>query len=97
MYGRRDSGVSMVPVIKDIIRVPKEPPQLLSHRHKAGKKRARSRSKALEDEENEEVMVYNPEEGWDDNTDPHGVVLDYVTHEEVRRSECRLFMRMYVH
>lgn len=29
--------------------------------------------------------MYNPEEGWDDETNPTGVVLDYVTREEVSR------------
>lgn len=29
--------------------------------------------------------VFNPEEGWDDDTDPMGVVLDYLTREEVAR------------
>lgn len=29
--------------------------------------------------------VYNPEEGWDDDTDPTGIVLDYVTKDEVSR------------
>ena len=32
-----------------------------------------------------EGAVYNPEEGWDDDTDPTGVVLDYLTREEVSR------------
>lgn len=71
----------------------KEPLRQLSHRHKAGQKRAQSCSKALEDEENKEVMIYDPEEGWDDSTETHGVVLDYDTQEEVRRSECCMFMR----
>ena len=30
-------------------------------------------------------QVYNPEEGWDDDTNPAGVVLNYITKEEVSR------------
>lgn len=82
VYGRRDSGTSMVPVIKDIIRLPKDIPEPLARRH--GRK-PRSQSKTLPDEENN-IVVANPEEGWDDQTDPHGIVLDYVTSSEVRRS-----------
>lgn len=36
------------------------------------------------------VTVLNPEEGWDDDTDPSGVVVDYTSKEEVSRR--RLFL-----
>ena len=85
VYGRRESGTSVVPVIKDIIRIPKEPARSLTT--KTVVKKGRARSKTIENDENLDVTVFNPEEGWDDNTDPHGVVLDFVSHEEVRRSE----------
>ncbi|KAI5116067.1 hypothetical protein M0805_005580 [Coniferiporia weirii] len=90
VYGRRDSGVSMVPVIKDIIRLPKEIPEPLAHSGRRSSK-PRSRSKPYGDaEENEEgeggeMIAFNPEEGWDDLMDPHGVVLDYQTGQEVQR------------
>lgn len=42
-------------------------------------------------EEEEEVVVFNPEEGWDDQTDPYGVVLDYGTSTEVQRSTFLIF------
>ena len=29
-----------------------------------------------------------PEDGWDDNTDPIGVVKDFLTNQEVNRREC---------
>ena len=36
-----------------------------------------------------EVTVFNPEEGWDDNTRQQGIVIDFITKEEVqRREEC---------
>ena len=87
-FGRRESGVSMVPVIKDIIRVPKEEPKKLG----AAKKRSTSakplsRSKTAQAEDDQEMIVFNPEEGWDDNTDPYGVVLEYQGDQEVSRSK----------
>ncbi|EJD02264.1 uncharacterized protein FOMMEDRAFT_86864 [Fomitiporia mediterranea MF3/22] len=84
VYGRRESGTSMVPVIKGIIRIPKEPTGPLGSK---GKRTRRSRSKAPQgdDEEEEDVVVFNPEEGWDDKTDPTGVVLDYHSGKEVQR------------
>ncbi|EGN95716.1 hypothetical protein SERLA73DRAFT_186900 [Serpula lacrymans var. lacrymans S7.3] len=69
-YGRRDSGVTLVPQIKEIIRVPKEPIVTLG---KVSKKRKRPSNPK------------NPEEGWDDNTETMGIVKDYVTGEEVER------------
>jgi len=32
-----------------------------------------------------EHVVVNDEAGWDENTDPHGIVVDFVTGEEVSR------------
>ncbi|KLO19245.1 hypothetical protein SCHPADRAFT_843935 [Schizopora paradoxa] len=81
VYGRRESGVSMVPVIKDIIRLPKDAPEPLVHKGRRSKPRSKTASQAPEPQ----VIIYNPEEGWDDATDPHGVVLDYVNREEVQR------------
>lgn len=80
----------MVPVIKDIIRLPKEDPEPLGVSARKRSKKPNSRIKA-EGEDRKEVMVFNPEEGWDDETDPHGIVMDYSTHDEVRRSEDFLF------
>lgn len=84
VYGRRETGTSMIPVIKDIIRIPKEAPQPLASKNKPRSKR-RSRSKTVQDED-QEALVFNPEEGWDDQTDPHGVVLDFHGGQEVQRS-----------
>jgi centromere protein C len=77
----------MVPVIKDIIRVPKEPPKALASKSSKRGRAPRSKSKQLdnENEDSREVVVYNPEEGWDDKTDPHGIVLDYISQLEVKR------------
>ncbi|THH12011.1 hypothetical protein EW145_g281 [Phellinidium pouzarii] len=88
VYGRRESGVSMVPVIKDIIRLPKEIAQPLTTVKRARSSKPRSRSKPKdngEDMQETEMVVFNPEDGWDDQTDPHGIVLDYQTGQEVQR------------
>ncbi|THH20901.1 hypothetical protein EW146_g546 [Bondarzewia mesenterica] len=83
VYGRRESGVSFVPSIKAIVRIPKEPPKPLGitgkkHRRLSG---PRSKSKTVD----EPVIAYNPEEGWDEKTEPNGNVLDWATGQEVMR------------
>lgn len=93
VYGRRDSGVSMVPVIKDIIRIPKEPSKPLGVKGTTRRHSRPPRSKREDDEtHDQEIMVLNPEEGWDDKTDPHGIVLDYVTQMEVKRRASAIFL-----
>ncbi|EIM89667.1 uncharacterized protein STEHIDRAFT_166024 [Stereum hirsutum FP-91666 SS1] len=83
VYGRRDSGVTLVPTIKDIIRIPKEPPQPLS---KAGRKRGGStRAKSKTADGGEVVTVWNPEEGWDDETEQNGIVLEWGSGVPVQR------------
>lgn len=88
VYGRRDSGTSMVPVIKDIIRLPKDEAETLASKKKRASSRARSRSRAVEGPEEQDVIVFNPEEGWDDATEAAGVVMDYFSKDEVSRSGC---------
>jgi centromere protein C len=79
VYGRRDSGkVTFVPTIKEIVRIPKDPPKPLGGPHKG--KRSTARSKTAES-----VSVNNPEEGWDDKTATNGVVIDWFTGNEVSR------------
>ncbi|KAG2146205.1 Mif2/CENP-C like-domain-containing protein [Suillus clintonianus] len=78
VYGRNDSGLILVPQIKEIIRIPQEPPKPLG---KAGKKRKRTgseRAKSI-------LEPVDPEEGWDDDTQESGVVIDYATEEPVLR------------
>ncbi|TFK46651.1 hypothetical protein OE88DRAFT_1707180 [Heliocybe sulcata] len=87
VYGRRENGVTFVPHIKEIIRLPKEPVKLLGAAgRKGGKRRAASRAKSgTAEPELEEVPNPNPEEGWDDQTDPKGMIVDYITRQEVER------------
>ncbi|KAG5634303.1 hypothetical protein DXG03_005985, partial [Asterophora parasitica] len=87
VYGRSQrpgTGVVLVPPIREIVRIPKEEPEPLGKRKRS---RARSKSKAPENEEVhiKIVPVDNPEEGWDKDTSPYGVVLDYETGVEVER------------
>ncbi|EPQ57776.1 hypothetical protein GLOTRDRAFT_136648 [Gloeophyllum trabeum ATCC 11539] len=88
VYGRRDSGVTYVPHIKEIIRLPKEPVQPLGKAGRKGRKKTREGSRAKTGTAEPEVEVVpapNPEEGWDDQTEPKGIILDYVTKQEVER------------
>jgi centromere protein C len=80
VYGRRDPGkLTFVPTIKEIVRIPKDPPRPLGGVHK-GKRSTAPRSKT-----EESVSVINPEEGWDDKTATNGVVIDWFTGNEVSR------------
>ncbi|TDL24984.1 hypothetical protein BD410DRAFT_813828 [Rickenella mellea] len=78
VYGRRESGTCVVPVIKDIIRIPKEEPQPLGVLGKRKRARSKSKTRAAEHDENQ-VIVADPEEGWDDDTQPMASVTDFVT------------------
>ncbi|KAJ6622951.1 Mif2/CENP-C like-domain-containing protein [Mycena sp. CBHHK59/15] len=92
VFGRREPGDSprLVPHIKEIVRIPKEPVVPLG---KQGRSRRRSRStpaangKVVEKvvEKIVEVPVSNPEEGWDDDTETQAVVKDYRTGLDVTR------------
>jgi len=91
VYGRRESGITLVPHIKEIRRVPKEDPEPLgTNKRKRGTTRPRSRSKVEGDQDHKPpVMVLNPEEGWDNDTDQQAVVLNFPSMEEVtRRMSC---------
>jgi centromere protein C len=63
--------------MKDVVRYPREESQPLSKRRTG---RAGSRLKSVKEEDETEDYA-----GWDDSTDPEGLVFDYVTQEEVRR------------
>lgn len=78
VYGRPDSGITLVPQIKEIIRIPQEPPRPLG-------KAARKRKRAGSERAKSHTQPYDPEEGWDDDTEEFGVVIDYVTQEPVSR------------
>ncbi|KZO90505.1 hypothetical protein CALVIDRAFT_590752 [Calocera viscosa TUFC12733] len=95
VYGRRQSGVAVVPVIKQIIKVAPDPVRPVGTWHKRAYKRkseehdevehrvvkrARSRS-----EESVQFEEKPPEMGWDKKTDPLGVVIEYITKGEVER------------
>ncbi|TCD64256.1 hypothetical protein EIP91_004325 [Steccherinum ochraceum] len=80
VYGRRESGPCLVPNIKEIHRVPKEEVVPLgSKRRKRMKSRGKSATRSVEPEE---IVPYNPEEGWDDDTPDRGMVIDYETELE---------------
>ncbi|EIW84784.1 hypothetical protein CONPUDRAFT_48001 [Coniophora puteana RWD-64-598 SS2] len=80
VLGRADHGVTLVPEVKEIVRVPKEPVIPLG---KNGQKQRRAASRAKS--RPPASAVYNLEEGWDDETPISHIVLDYLTQEEVKR------------
>ena len=79
VYGRRDQGkISYVPVIKEIVRIPKDTPKPLGQAHK----RSTSHRKRTTEEPS---TAHDPEEGWDEKTPTNGVVVDWFTGNEVSR------------
>ncbi|KAH7914014.1 Mif2/CENP-C like-domain-containing protein [Hygrophoropsis aurantiaca] len=77
VYGRSGGGVTLVPHIKEIIRIPQEPAEPLGKHHRKRKRSAPPRSKSRQ--------IENPEEGWDDETPTTGVVINFHSQEEVTR------------
>jgi centromere protein C len=85
--------------IKRIVRLPKEPTRTLGAKKRglSSSQKPRSRSGrggtagagdgGVDEDllEEAERRTYNPEEGWDANTRPDGVVVDFVTQEEIDR------------
>ena len=71
-----DKPITLVPPIKAILRVPQEPVEPLGKKHK----KRRGKSVTVDPE-----STSFPEAGWDDDTESHGHVVDYITQEEVRR------------
>lgn len=80
--------------IKRIITLPKEAAQPLGAKKRGAAANKRQKSKAPDSTTGKRKSAapagapLNPEEGWDANTEPEGVVLDYVTKQELRRREC---------
>lgn len=84
VYGRtQSSGPILVPTIKEIIRIPIQKPLPLSH-----KRRGYSRARSKTADEKLTTVVHNPEEGWDDATDPFGEVYDLDKQALVVRRMC---------
>ncbi|EMD38133.1 hypothetical protein CERSUDRAFT_152789 [Gelatoporia subvermispora B] len=84
VYAQREADNVVVPVIKEIRRIPREEPKPLGAKYrKAIKRRGRSKSKTVEVDP--DGLVYNPEEGWDDDTVPDGECIDYDSQEVIRR------------
>lgn len=81
----------MVPHICEIMRIPKEPPTTLGAKRKRGGTRGRSKSRTMD--EDALKVLYNPEEGWDDDTEQQCIVYDYPDKEEVKRREWSSFLR----
>ena len=81
VYGRREAGMTFVPHIKEIRRVPKDVVIPLGGKT-TRKKGPRSKSQTVE-----KAFVFNPEEGWDANTDQQGIVIDFASKEEVQRRQ----------
>jgi centromere protein C len=87
VYGRRKSGGrQVVPVIKEIIRIPKEEHLPLSKKRSSRKPRSRKQERRLEDDD-EDDEDREHETDWDVDTSSRGVVLDFPTNDEVERSE----------
>jgi hypothetical protein len=90
VYGRREPGKkTYVPTIKEIVRIPKDPPKSLGIVTHKGKRGTSARKKTEEPSPN-----FDPEEGWDDKTPTNGVVIDWFTGNEVSRRTSILLYRI---
>ena len=80
IYGRRESGAfSVVPVIKGILRLPKEEPQSLGAAGWKRKRRPpRTKSERMVGSKNVDLEI-----GWDDNTKSKGLVMNYLSNKEI--------------
>lgn len=79
---------NQVPVIAGIRRIP----EIDLPRKRRTQQKSRSKSRKLHSEEPEQlILAGNPEDGWDDETDPMGVVVDYDTREEISRRELNFY------
>lgn len=94
VWGRRENGRSVVPVIKEIIKIPKPSPEPLGgkKRKRSGTRAPRSKSRTVASpnspvEEVRVVEIDNPELGWDDDTHSNGIILDWYSKSEVERRE----------
>lgn len=92
VWGRRENGRSAVPVIKEIITIPKPDAEPLgAKKRKRGTRKPRSKSTPSSPppvrvrEEIRIIEVENPELGWDDATPSTGVIVDWTSKEEVER------------
>ncbi|KAF8495308.1 Mif2/CENP-C like-domain-containing protein [Gautieria morchelliformis] len=92
VWGRRENGRSVVPVIKEIIKIPKPDPEPLraQKRKRAGTRAPRSKSRTFTSpnpsvEPVGVLAVDNPEIGWDDDTHSNGIILDWYSKTEVER------------
>ncbi|KAL1689595.1 Mif2/CENP-C like-domain-containing protein [Schizophyllum commune] len=91
VYGRTESAAPVLTApIKEIRRVAPEPVQPLGQRRKRGVS-AKPRSKSAVAKGSASAVSAgpgapgNPEEGWDDETDPFGLINDVDLGEEVKR------------
>ncbi|CAK5279905.1 unnamed protein product [Mycena citricolor] len=84
---RHDGEIRQVPHIKEIVRIPKEPPPSKAPASKRKRTRPTPETRIIEQEVIVEVDASNPERGWDHETrdDPSASVIDYETQEEVVR------------
>jgi centromere protein C len=79
VYSRRKSGLG----IADIVRPPK--PEIKPLSHKKGYRRTKSAQPKGEDGEHGEGTPQADYAGWDDATDPDGLVWDFINDCEIRR------------
>lgn len=94
VYGRRQSGQAFVPIVKEVLRLPKEKVRSLGsaapHRARSASVKAKTKRAKREDDSGSEGGRDDgvpPEFGWDANTVEHGVVMDYASKTEIERRE----------
>ncbi|KAG8931222.1 hypothetical protein FRC02_003037, partial [Tulasnella sp. 418] len=74
-----------VPIVKDVLRFPQEDEQPLGAKRRGRKASSKPPSSRDGRKKSVEVYVENPEEGWDEETEPIAMVLDYETKEQIEK------------
>ena len=88
VVGRPTRNDPPVPIIHEIIRVPQEEVVHLgvdTSKRRGTSKPPSSRAGSRKPKSKAETYVENPEEGWDEETQEMGSVMDYETKEELQR------------
>ena len=93
VYSRRSSGVAPHYGIKGVVRIPKPDIKPLAHTGKAGSRHRSLGPRAKGEPDDDGALLggteVDPYIGYDQHTEAEGIVVDYVSEQEIKRRERR--------